>query len=129
MLESELANFILLGPGIAGLIGDRITPVVLVQNSPLPAVTYQSIAKTRLRVHGDGPTGLCDSLIQVDCWAERYNQCKTLADLIRVYLDGYKGLMGSVRVQQTILVTERDDFEDEREIHNVSMDFRITHEE
>lgn len=113
MLEIALAEFILASPGIAGLIVDRIYPVVIEQDSKFPAILYR---RAGLKIqHGHGaPCTVKSITIQIDACAETYRDAKTLSDLLRNNLNGFKGNMGGADVQLLRLEDEQDGYESER---------------
>ena len=125
-LEQGLVTFLeAFSPAIAG---GRIHPLVLPQNTTLPAVTYQRISGPRVRSLS-GPGGKARARIQIDVWDSTYLSAKDVATQIRQALDGYKGLMGTVQVDNVSLATDWDRNDPNREIKGVSMDFMFSHVE
>lgn len=125
-LEEGLVTFLkAFSPAIAG---GRIHPLELPQGTALPAVTYQRISGPRVRTLS-GPGGKARARIQLDGWANTYAEAKALATQLRQALDGYKGLMGTVQVDNVSLDTDWDRNDPEREIKGVGMDFEFSHVE
>lgn len=125
-LEEGLVTFLeAFSPAIAE---GRIHPLVLPQNTDLPAVTFQRISGPRVRSLS-GPGGKARPRIQLDAWANTYTEAQALATQLRQALDGYKGLMGTVQVDNVSLATDWDRNDPNREIKGVSMDFMFSHVE
>lgn len=116
---------------IAALIGLRLYPGRIPQESALPAILY--FKATGDRVHSlAGPSGLADPTFQFDIYASGsggYKVCKNVARELRLALDGYRGSVSGVNIQGIILDSEQDMYEEEPELFRVSMDFRVWHQE
>ena len=138
-LEAELRAFLLADAMIASLVGTGsgfagVYPAPAPQGAPSPFVTFQRITADRVySIYG--PSGLAGPLIQIDCWSEApehggtYGETKDLAEAVRRRLDGYRGAMGSVTVQEVTIETESDLYEPQDKTRRVSFDFRIWFEE
>jgi uncharacterized protein DUF3168 len=122
MIDAALVEKILNGPGISGLIGTRFYPLILPQNTKLPAATFQLIA--RQARHGHDDEADYQQIFQVDCWADTYPETKSLADNLRSLLDGYSGPVGSLDAL-IFLDNEKDEYIDAAKLYRVSMDFII----
>ncbi len=63
-------------PAVSARVGDRVFPVVMPMNTPLPAIVYQIITETpENNLSGAGPRGC---RIQVDAWGETYTVTDTM---------------------------------------------------
>ena len=80
----------------------------LPQGVTFPAIRYQRIATTRQRAIDAGRVGVTVADLQIDCLAESYSECKTLADEVRVILDEYVGSWGTLTCRLCVLETEND---------------------
>jgi len=78
------------------------------QGGTFPAIRYQRIATTRMRGIAAGRVGVTVADVQIDCLAESYSECKTLADEVRAILDEYVGTWGSLTCRLCALETEND---------------------
>ncbi len=78
------------------------------QGGTFPAIRYQRIATTRQRGIASGRIGVTVALIQIDCLAGSYSECKTLADEVRAILDEYVGTWGALTCRLCSLETEND---------------------
>ena len=76
-----------------------------------------------------GPLGLCGSRFQIDAWALKYKDALTLADAVRIALDGYSGTVAGTVIQCITLDNSRDFYEDDPEQYRVSRDYMIWHQE
>ncbi len=94
-IEKALYAAITGWPYLAGLIGDRIFPVVVPEDSDLPAVAYQRVSGPRLLGHA-GALGVGEARIQVTAIAETYAEAKQVTGGIRDLLNGYVGTLGGV---------------------------------
>jgi hypothetical protein len=127
-IEEGLVAFLLAQSGITTLIGTRIMPAPLRQNVQLPAISYQLIS-VRDDVLHDGPQGLPDTRIQLDCWADTYAGAKTLAATVKTAVHGYKGTMGTVSVQRAKVENVVDGFEPNTGRQRVIMDVLLMYQE
>ena len=127
-IEEGLVAYVLAQSAITTLIGTRIMPAPLRQESSLPAISYQLIS-VRDDVLHDGPQGLPDARIQLDCWADTYAGAKTLAAAIKTAVHAYRGLMGTVNVQRAKVENIVDGFEVNTGRQRVIMDVLLMYQE
>jgi hypothetical protein len=93
LIEQHLAPLLLADSAIAALVGDRIFPVVVRQDTALPALTYARLGSERTYVLA-GAAHWTTVQIGVTAWAPEYAQARALADAVRQALDGYTGTTG-----------------------------------
>ena len=114
MVESEILTALTsVSPTIAG---GRVYAMVLPDGTDYPAVTYQRIsAETHNSL--SGWSGRDHVRMQIDCWAQGYDEAKRLAAEVRLAMEGagFKGLM----------VNDSDDFEPDLELFRVSADYMV----
>lgn len=128
-LEAGLVTFLNSQPGIAGLLGTRLYPLVIPQDAEQPALAYQRIDTPRISSH-DGPSGLAKPRIQITVTAKTFEMVKALTLLLRRALDGYRGMWGSVPVQKCSVMNEIDGYAMEAEgAYTVRLDLVVWHEE
>ena len=82
----------------------------------------------------NGPSGLANPRIQVQCWAPQYTEAKSLAALVRLWLDGFRGDMSGITVnaleiEDDIDVDEPSAGLDQQADYGVSMDALFLHQE
>lgn len=92
---------------LSGLVGDRITPVIVPQGSAMPAVVYTEAAGIRESTLS-GPVGLVRSRWQFNCWGESYEDVRAVSDAVRQVLDGYSGSDAGVTIQSIRTLDEND---------------------
>tara|TARA_R110000803_G_scaffold62272_4_gene122533 strand:+ start:471 stop:899 length:429 start_codon:yes stop_codon:yes gene_type:complete len=97
-LETYLAGLTTVGNSVA----NRIRPEVLEQNETLPALTYNIISADHDRALS-GPIGKRQTRVQIDCYASTQQAAETLANEIRLEMDGYRGEWGTVFVNEALL--------------------------
>lgn len=127
-IEEGLVAFVLAQSAITTLIGTRIMPAPLRQDCVLPAISYQLIS-VRDDVLHDGPQGLPDARIQIDCWADTYAGAKTLAAAVKTTVHAYRGTMGSVNVQRAKAENMVDGFEPNTGRQRVVIDVLLMYQE
>lgn len=127
-IEEGLVAFVLAQSAITTLIGTRIMPSPLRQNAALPAISYQLISVADDILH-DGPQGLPDARIQLDCWADTYAGAKALAAVVKTAVHAYAGLMGTVNVQRAKVENVVDGFEPNTGRQRVVMDVMLMYQE
>ena len=100
----------------------------LPQNVTHPALRYQLITVERQRGLAAGRVGVTAATVQIDCLAESYSACKTLADEVRAILDEYVGTWGTLVCRLCLLETEDDlEYIDGDEVrHWVAQRYRIS---
>lgn len=132
---------------LAALVAGRIYAVRAPQSETRPRITYQRISGASDHVLS-GPSGLTDTRVQVDCWADdpatsstpatvtAYAQARDVALQVKAALDGFRGLVtsgespsDSLRIKSTRLENDQDLPEEERRLSRVSLDFIIGHDE
>jgi hypothetical protein len=108
-IEAAIFSLVTSDAAIGTLIGDRILPVNLEQDTALPAITYQEIGGSE-DVTTDGPLGLVDSRWQFNCWTERpHDDCVTLRDALKsLFRQNYSGTVQGVTIQGTHIVGRGD---------------------
>lgn len=116
-VESKLKTLLGANVTVAGLVSDRIYPMVLPQNPTLPAITYTRIVG--LPVYSIyGYSGLNNAHVQVDCWASTYSGAKALAAAVTAAISSATTFKG-------VMVGDRDMFEDDVLLYRVSMDWSL----
>ena len=102
MIETGLETYLAADTAVAALVGTRIYAIDDVPQDRVagarPYITHQRISSPKL-VTMDGADGLANPRIQLNCVADTYLGAMTLADKVRLALDGYSGAMGSQTVQ------------------------------
>ena len=123
--------------GEVALVGERIYPLRLPQNPALPAIVYQRISRPEDGMAHDGAgSGIAHPRFQFACYANEgdggYDEAQRVAERLVVALNGFKGQMGSVNVNNVgaaIVDNAFDDYEPETRRVRVLVDVRFWHEE
>jgi len=133
-IRAGLRAFLLADSAIAAEVGgERIHGVKLPAGTlPGPTIVYHQISEDTDRTL-DGPSGLVISRMQLDAWAETSDDAHRLGLLVKERLDGYRGPMGSgvslVQVQGVFSEDARADYDSSANLHRVSRDYFMSHEE
>lgn len=98
-IEEGLVTYLRSVSAITAVVGQRIYPRLVPQGnqsgSNLPAITYQMVSGNPLQSLS-GSSGFTTERIQLNCWALDDSTARSLRELLRLNLDGYAGLMGTV---------------------------------
>lgn len=89
----------LLESGLVNLLGDlaSVYPHYVPPGTALPAISYLRLSTVTEQTH-DGPDNLLHIHVQFTCHAAHHAEALTMADVIRRRLNGFRGLIGSVRI-------------------------------
>lgn len=133
MVEKGIVALLLADSNVAALVGTRVYPAITRQTQERPNVVYQRLTTNRISTQ-DGPTGSADCLLQLSCWADTYKAARTLAEKVRLALDGYAGTSASVVIDGIFVQDEQDmptppDSGDEVGVYGVRLDFRVHFQE
>lgn len=109
---------------VLALVADRIVWGSRPQGETLPCVVLHRITGAR-DYHLMGRSGLVESLVQIDCWAETWLAAKGVARAVGSALDS----LVTDPFQKAFLTSERDDFEidDGRSYHRTLLEARVWH--
>lgn len=124
----EAIHDILVTDSSVKAITTRCYPSTLPQNPTYPLILYAKVTGERIN-DLSGPSGMAHPRFQIEAWAETYAAAKSLANAIRVCLNGYRGTSGTVWIGSFLIQSERDIYEPEAACHRVVMDYAIWHNE
>jgi hypothetical protein len=124
MTAKVIYNLLSTSTAIAALVSDRIFPSRRLQESDLPAITYQNISNSPLNTK-DGVSLLDTERFSVNVWSTSYTNAAEIANLIRTRLDRYRGILEGVNVDKIIFSDQNDMYEDWSEVHHIVLDFTI----
>lgn len=94
-LTSELRTYLLADTAIAAAVGTRIRPRKLQQGETYPAIRVNIVGGTS-EEHLLGASGLAHTTVQIDAYALTSEAADELAELIRLRLQGHRGLLSTV---------------------------------
>jgi hypothetical protein len=107
--EAVLRSALIANATVAGLVSNRVYPVVAPASAALPFVTWRRVAIRRQQTLG-GPMGMPVTSVEYSIYGATYEQAREVADAMRSVLDGYGGTLNNTEVKQTSLEQESDDF-------------------
>ena len=107
--EAVLRSALIANATVAGLMGDRVYPVVAPASAALPFATWRRVAIRRQQTLG-APMGMPVTSVEYSIYGGTYEQAREVADAMRRVLDGYGGTVNNTEVKQTSLEQESDDF-------------------
>jgi hypothetical protein len=127
-IDEALYSLITSDDGCAEQIGTRVYPLMIPQNAALPAVCYQTIT-TQRKYHLRGPSHSPSPRMQITIKAATADNAVTVANLIRVLMEGYSGTVSSVEIAGIFLENEYDGFNLDTRSYTVRQDYRIQYKE
>lgn len=127
-IRPALRTFLLAHAPISAIVAARVFPVVLPQGERAASIVYTRVSGFGDH-HTEGASGLSRPRVQIDAYAPTHDAAVALADLIKERIDGYRGLMGAVRVQGVFFVDERENYQADVDLHRMSRDYLIFYAE
>ncbi len=126
MIQAGIYSLLSADPGLSAIVADRITPVLLPEGSPLPAMTYMVVGSS------SEPTfetsGMQKVRMQFDFHAEGYTAAIGARDALRVLLDGYQGLLSDgTYLQNAQRIQDIDYFDDGPRQFRCSSEYYLWH--
>ena len=112
-------------PEFTAIAGNRVYPLRVAQGVALPAVAYQTISNSPTNCK-EGDAGLDQKRVQLNIYAERYEQQEQLAGIIRQTLSGFSGTVSGTEIADITYQTETDLHENAAEIYFKAQDYTIT---
>jgi hypothetical protein len=113
-MDEALVTLLLASPAVTELIGEgaasRLYWDVIAQGKASPAVVLYKISGIPDHSHR-GPSGLVQSRVQVDCRDRTRAGALAVARAIESLLDGYAGIVGTVRFGSILKDGERSSFD------------------
>jgi len=121
-IHGALRDLLLADNTVMGLTSNRIYPLRLPLDCPLPAISIHKISG-----HKDHLIGHGTPRYQVSCWAESFATAQTLSEAVINYLVRYKGIASGNHIKQIVYENSLDAIEDETGLFHVPVDFKIIH--
>jgi len=115
-LEEAIFDFLSTNAGIIAEVDDRVFPKRLPQNPSLPAIVFQvvsSVPNYTMDQAGDPPgtETFTKKRVQFDLWTETYEGLLPVRDALFAGISGFRGMMGSVKIESVFMRNELDGFE------------------
>lgn len=114
--------------GLSALVGTRIYPLHRPEKSTLPAVTFRRISTVRESAMGSD-TNVVQVRYQLDAYASTVLEAKSVQDQIRAAFQRYRGTSAGVVVQDTFIEGQAADYDPVANIHRLTLDVLLVHEE
>lgn len=127
VIEQALRSILVADAGVLA-ITTRVYPNYIPQAPTWPLIVYQKVSGLRDQALS-GPTGKAHPRFQIESWAKTYDEGKSLANAIRVALDGNTFTEGAVTIGSSLIQSEWDAYEPDVECHRIVMDFNFWHTE
>jgi hypothetical protein len=115
MIEDAMYSHLSTSTALTAIVGNRIYPMLMPQDPTLPAVTFQRISNGP-QWSINGPCGLDNPHMQVDCWTTSFAGSKALSDALRK-------AMATAGTYSAVQLTDQDIYEVDTEIYRVSQDY------
>jgi len=129
-MEAALIAYLLADTAIAGIVSTRLHWSTLPQGVVMPALLLTRVSGRRDN-HMLGASGLVESRVQFDAYADTYTEMVALSKAVRDALSGAAFTQGSIKFQGCFLESERHSFEkppnSSTEQHRGLMDFTLWH--
>ena len=93
----------------------RITPMKRLQNTDLPAITYERVTNDPVQSLAGDTSNLDQVRMRVNCWSLTYSQTKSIAAAVRAAM---KGL-------DCNFISDQDLYEDDTQIYRVAADYYV----
>jgi len=129
MWAVDLTAYLKADATITAAVSGRVFPNVVPQGTAFPAISYNQVSGVRLSDVTDGPTGRAMPRITINSWATKYLAARSLADAVRLRLNGVTGTIGSMTGVRVTLDNEFDSFEEEAGtggVHRVLQDYIVS---
>jgi hypothetical protein len=131
-IRGALRTILASDPAVNALCAGRIYPVRLKQGDRGPSIVYHRVTAL-FDYEMDGPSGLVQSLMQIDSVAALEDAATQLGNAVHDVLTGFRGqvLFGSNSPQTSITIhgifntTERDVFDSVTEMVALQRDYQI----
>jgi len=109
MITKAVQSFLSNQSTITAIVSTRIYPhhISGKPNPTYPALTHQLKGNNHQDILSGG-AGYSIARIAIDCWATHPGTIETLAEAVRLKMQGYSGLMGATQVDRANLVNEFD---------------------
>ncbi len=133
-VESAVVALLEATAGVTSLVGTRIYPQDAPPDAALPYIVYRRGLPNDRVPALSGVTGLNRAELELFCVSTDYGVAKSVADAVRVGLDGKSGTYASTRLQGVFVEDGQDEFAlqiqgGEVGERSISLDVTAFHEE
>ncbi len=128
-LEEALFKHLSGTAAVSALVASRIYPVLSPQGTRSPMVVMHRVSTFRDHSQA-GSSQRAEVIMQFDCKASTPMDARSIAEVVRLSLDGFAGSMGpgpSLEIQSSFVDNERDGYDEDLDLHVSSLDVEISH--
>jgi hypothetical protein len=109
--ENAVFHRLVSSPRVARYVGLQIYPVAVPKGAVFPFIVYRRANISRQHSLG-GPILMPEVNLQIASWAMYHDDARSLADEVRLALNGHTGTIAGVTIHDMRLVSETDDYLD-----------------
>ena len=126
--EAALQQYLITFPGLTAIVGTRVYPLTMPQNTTYPALTYQRVSERTIQSH-QGTSNFAYTRYRFMCWAKTFPAARQLASALKGAIIGYRGAMGARWAGSIRHDNELDNYDEQTKTFSVLSDFIIGHNE
>jgi hypothetical protein len=109
---------------ISGLVGNRISPILIPEGCTLPAVSYQVVGGSSAPTFNT--SGMQKLRVQFDCHARHYKIADAVREALRSFLNGYYGLLADgTYLQNAEFLQPIDYFDNDSRQYRCGLEFYL----
>jgi len=124
MIEQGLYDLLSSDQALSQLVGARIYPVLIPEETTYPAITYQGVTGS-VKPSVDG-RAYSEKSIQIDAWGNTYGDIKCVQAALHRILDGYVGtLSDGTRVLSSLRINEFDAYESDARVYRSITEYQF----
>ena len=121
----ELQTYLLTQTGLTDLVGQRIYPATLPQDTINPAVSYEVTNDSPEHTMSSDADNPRKPLITYNVWADTYPSGQAVAEQIRTALMDKTGTLTTRVLQRIFWENQYDLYEDDTDTHHIVVDFIV----
>lgn len=107
MIEKALYQRLTGFAGLTALVGSRVTPHLLTQDTAYPSVTYFVVSAPREAAMGSDP-GIVHGRVQIDCWGLTYSDVVAVGEQVRAAFERLRTTLDTTVIMDSFLEDVRD---------------------
>jgi hypothetical protein len=123
-IEAAVRTCLVNNGNVAAIVETRVYLSRMPQNPTYPAIALRIVSMDQEMAH-DGPVDFAGNRVQVDLYAEEFAEVRSLADAVRVALNGYHGLSADEQVWVILFENEMDEWGDLLTVWRITQDYRV----
>ena len=108
--EEAIRWILLSDPRVARLLGMRIFAILIPASPKMPFMGYSRTSIDRSGTLASGPSGSSVVSIELNIYADHYEEAREIAGAVRQKLDGYYGQAYNLNIGGIQLTSESDDY-------------------